>query len=273
MKDNDKDLETALDDIFGSDFIEIDVNGSKEDDKLSNNETELDVIHVKKEEDTKIEMPTNSTSMVSQKVTNNLKNEPAKNQSIINEEKNDSKENINNVNKEKLNKKKQKNKKMIIWIIIYSILISLLIFILVKYVFGVTKVVNCSSMAEDEGYKYTDEYKITYKKNSINFIENTYKYTALTDEFKSQIEYIKQDKLLYIVNSNGMPGFTYLYEISDDFIKIDGYFDFGLIEFSEIDKINQEEMPLFPIKINSKTNFKNLKKNLENEGYKCIPSK
>jgi len=272
MNDNDKDLETALDDIFGSDFIEIDVNGLKEEEKPSNNVSKSDVIDVE-EDDFRVEVPTNSTSMVNQKTTNDLDDEFSKKQKSTSEDENISKENINDVNKETLNKRKQGNKKTLIWITIYLILITLAIYILVKYVFGVTKVINCSSTAEDEGYKYTDEYKITYKKNTISFIENTYKYTALTDEFKSQIEYIKQDKLLYIVNSNGMPGFTYLYETSDDFIKIDGYFDFDLIEFNKIDKINQEEMPIFPIKINSKTNFKNFKKVLENDGYKCIPSK
>ncbi len=279
MDKNDKDLEVALDDIFGSDFIEIDVNQSKNTIEAQNDVSKLDmgetvndkpIIFVDEEKKT-----TNSIAKEKETFKDVLTNQFAETQVNFKDCKstdiNKKIDDINNNSKKK--GLKIKNKKIFIWFIICFILILLTIFILINYVFGITKVVNCSSSAEDEGYKYTEEYKITYKKNSISYIESTYTYNALNDEFKSQIDYIKQDRLLYIVNSNGMPGFTYLYEISDDYIKVEGYLDFNLIEFDKVDKINQEQMPISSIEINSKTSFKTLKKNLEGDGYICVSSK
>lgn len=165
------------------------------------------------------------------------------------------------------------NKKIIIYIALGAILGLIVVFILVNFVFGIEKKELCTSTAEDTGYKYTDEYKITYKKNKINYVESTYTYTALNSEYKEQIKYVSDDKLRAVINSNGMPGFTYTYETSDDYVKVNGYLDFTLFNYDEIEKINQEAMPLSYFKISRDVTYKTLKANLEKEGYKCTTTK
>ena len=49
--------------------------------------------------------------------------------------------------------------------------------------------------------------------------------------------------------------------------------DFSLFNFNEIDKINQDLMPISYFKFDSKTTYKSLISNFEKEGYECIPSK
>lgn len=165
------------------------------------------------------------------------------------------------------------NKKIIIYIALGTILGLIVVFILVNFVFGIEKKELCTSTAEDTGYKYTDEYKITYKKNKINYVESTYTYTALNSEYQEQIKYVSDDKLRAIINSNGMPGFTYTYETSDNYVKVNGYLDFTLFNYDEIEKINQEAMPLSYFKISRDMTYKTLKANLEKEGYKCTTTK
>lgn len=161
------------------------------------------------------------------------------------------------------------NKKIIIYIALGAVLGLIVVFILVNFVFGVEKKELCTSVAEDTGYKYTDEYKITYKKNKINYVESTYTYTALNSEYQEQIKYVSDDKLRAVINSNGMPGFTYTYETSDDYVKVNGYLDFTLFNYDEIEKINQEAMPLSYFKISRDMTYKTLKNDLEKNGYKC----
>ena len=50
-------------------------------------------------------------------------------------------------------------KKIIIYIALGTILGLIVVFILVNFVFGIEKKELCTSMAEDTGYNYTDEYK------------------------------------------------------------------------------------------------------------------
>ena len=161
------------------------------------------------------------------------------------------------------------NKKIIIYIALGAVLGLIVVFILVNFVFGIEKKELCTSTAEDTGYKYTDEYKITYKKNKINYVESTYTYTALNSEYQEQIKYVSDDKLRAVINSNGMPGFTYTYETSDDYVKVNGYLDFTLFNYDEIEKINQEAMPLSYFKISHDMTYKTLKNDLEKNGYKC----
>ena len=175
--------------------------------------------------------------------------------------------------KEKTNKNFFSLKRIIIYFVVGFLIGFVLIYVLVNYVFGVSKVTVCSQSAKDVGYEYTDEYKITYKKDKILYVESDYNYKALTDEFKSQINYVKDEKLLAVINSNGMPGFTYVYEVSDDHFKVNGYLDFELINFDKVDDINQDLMPISYFKIDSKLTYSSLISNLEDEGYKCTPSK
>ncbi len=196
---------------------------------------------------------------------------PENNLTIENNEASSSKDVLTSTNT--IKDDKSFNKKIIIYIALGAILGLIVVFILVNFVFGIEKKELCTSTAEDTGYKYTDEYKITYKKNKINYVESTYTYTALNDEYKEQIEYVSDDKLRAVINSNGMPGFTYTYETSDDYVKVNGYLDFTLFNYDEIEKINQEAMPLSYFKISRDVTYKTLKANLEKEGYKCTVTK
>lgn len=240
MNNNGNEIEDALNDIFGSDFINIDVD--KDEDK---------------------------ESVVSEIVPDVLK-EPGlikKADSKLMEEKTKSKK--KGTESKKIINKINENRKNIIYYLIGLVIITIVIYVLVNFVFGVTKTITCKLDAEDVGYHFTDLYKITYKKNKISYVESVYTYTALNDEYKGQIEYIKDDKVPVIVNSNGMPGFTYVYEASDDYIKVNGYLDFNLFEYDKIDKLDQNLMPISYFKINSKLTYKALKNNLEEKGYVC----
>lgn len=192
---------------------------------------------------------------------------PENNLTIENNEASSSKDALTSENT--IKDDKSFNKKIIIYIALGAVLGLIAVFILVNFVFGVEKKELCTSVAEDTGYKYTDEYKITYKKNKINYVESTYTYTALNDEYKEQIKYVSDDKLRAVINSNGMPGFTYTYETSDNYVKVNGYLDFTLFNYDEIEKINQEAMPLSYFKISRDMTYKTLKNDLEKNGYKC----
>lgn len=196
---------------------------------------------------------------------------PENNLTIENNEASSSKDVLSSKNT--IKDDKSFNKKIIIYIALGMVLGLIVVFILVNFVFGIEKKELCTSTAEDTGYKYTDEYMITYKKNKINYVESTYTYTALNSEYQEQIKYVGDDKLRAVINSNGMPGFTYTYETSDNYVKVNGYLDFTLFNYDEIEKINQEAMPLSYFKINRDMTYKTLKTNLEKEGYKCTTTK
>ncbi len=256
---HDDDLESALDDIFGADFIEIDV---KKDDKSTiNTEDKLEP---------KISETQNKLNDFNDDMPNfNYQDIPFDNEkTYLTTENSDDK---NHEDKNNNLKNKKNNKKKIISIIIVSLILLLLI--IMYFIFGVTRTISCSSSAVDKGYKYIDQYKISYKNNDIIYIESNYTYTALNNEYKEQIQYVKQEKLPVIINSNGMPGFTYIYETSDDYFKVNGYLDFELIKFDDLDKIDQDLKPVSYYKINSKTTYKSFKKQLEKDGYKCVLSK
>ena len=276
----DKDVKSALDDIFGPDFIEIDTSKTNEEDNI-NKENELieeknsnDFSAILSEENNKL----SNKTYVDDSKTLEKKSDKIENDLIIKEKKEDI--NLNNITKEEpknsdlnIDKKDNFNKKIIIFFVVGFILGIALIYLIVNYVQNKTYVVNCSSSAEDVGYKYTDEYKITYKQDEIINVEGVYTYTALTDEYKPQVNIIKEDKSHAIINSNGMPGFTYTYEISDDYLKVNSYLDFTLFDYKKINKIDQDLMPISYFKIYDDMTFSSLKKDLEKQGYKCVSSK
>lgn len=242
-------IEEALNNIFGSDFVEVDIKDDAKD--YVDNDNMYSAPKEDKVED----------------IFNTYQN----NNDIEAKEDNDLGNKV--INGKRITNKIKENKENIIYYLIGLAIITVIIYVLVNFVFGITKTVTCTYRAEDEGYDFSDEYKITYKKNKISYVESVYTYNALNDEFKGQLQYIREDKLPVIVNSNGMPGFTYIYESNDDFIKVNGYLDFTLFEFDKIDKMDQELMPISYFKIDSKTTYKTLKEDLESEGYVCTLSK
>lgn len=239
----------ALDSITDKSYESLDSN--EESSKISNNEA---INH-------------NNYDFNNQISTNLNTGYPENNLTIKNNEASSSKDALTSENT--IKDDKSFNKKIIIYIVLGILFGLIVVFILVNFVFGVEKKELCTSVAEDTGYKYTDEYKITYKKNKINYVETTYTYTALNSEYKEQIKHVSDDKLRAVINSNGMPGFTYTYETSDDYVKVNGYLDFTLFNYDEIEKINQEAMPLSYFKISRDMTYKTLKNDLEKNGYKC----
>ena len=227
MDEKDKQMKEALDDIFGDDVIEIkDTN----DDNLTN--TSLNIPNISSSE---IIAPTSLDN------ENNIQETTAKDNNIS-------------------------YKKIILYFLIGFVLGFILIYIIVNFVLNKEKTINCSYSANDLGYKITDEYKIKYKNNIILKVDGSYIYTAKTEEYKSQIEYIKNEKIPVIINSNGMKGFTYIYEVSDSYFKVNSYLDYDLFEFDKINKIDQKNMPISYFKIASDKSVKKLKNELINKG-------
>ena len=237
----DDNLEKALDDIFGNDFIEIEL----EDNKSSNNTK--DSIH----------SINNTTNNISINETNNIL----------------PKKEINEPVKSTRENKKSFNIFSILLIILIIIIVGLVIVYLPGYLESKEYVANCSYSVSDKGYSITDEYKITYKKNMLMYLDGKYKYTALTDEYKPQIEFVMNEKLPAIINSNGMDGFTYIYEASDDYFLVSSYLDINKFDFNIIDKNDNKKNPLSYVNINSKTTYKSLIKYFEKNGYKCTKSR
>lgn len=164
--------------------------------------------------------------------------------------------------------------KKVVIISIIVILITLAgVYLIINYNSNRKKVVNCSYIFDDKNYKITDEYKITYKNKKITYVEGVYIYSSKTNEYNSQIKYIKEDKLPAIINSNGMKGFTYTYENTDDSIKISSYLDYTIMDEDEINAIDQKIKPISYFKIDLNENDKNLIETFEKQGYKCIRSK
>lgn len=133
--------------------------------------------------------------------------------------------------------------------------------------------VSCSYDASDVGYKTHDEYLVSHRSNNITYIHGTYTYTAKTDEFKNQINIIKEEKIPVIVNSNGMEGFTHTYEISDNQISVFSYYDFTKIDFKKVDKNDDKITPISYVNFKSTTTYDKLIQNLKKSGYKCTSSK
>ena len=256
----DDNLEKALDDIFGNDFLEIDLG----DNKSFNNTNESDDNTIKEEYEsssvnTEDDIPStnNTTDNISINETNNIL--PSKE--------------IKKPAKSTSKNKKSINIFSILLVILIIIIVGLVVIYLPVYLEDKEYVVNCSYSVSDKGYKITDEYKITYKKDMLMYLDGKYKYTALTDEYKQQIEYVKNEKLPAIVNSNGMDGFTYIYEASDDYFLVSSYLDITKFDFNIIDKNDNKKNPLSYVNINSKTTYKSLIEYFEKNGYKCTKSK
>ena len=253
MDNKDVNVEHALDDLFSDDALDI-KNG--EVDNINDSSNEKEVEQVDKE----------STDIISANI--NEKSDLIEKEIIIDENEElpatVSEDNIpNDID----------TKKIVLYILVGFVVGLLLIFIIANSLNKQEKVVNCTLEAEDKGYKIVDEYKITYASNNIKKVNGTYTYKSKTTEYNEQIQYIKEEKLKAIINSNGMPGFTYLYELSEDYFKVDSYLNFEEMEFKTIDNNNWEQQPLSYFTFNSKTTFKDLKQSLEKNGYTCVNSK
>ncbi len=283
MDEKDNDIKQAIDSIFGDDILEIESNDNSL--KNDNNGTDINLKTstfnstntIEKKDDTKQSSIKDSVTINQEDKILLTSNNVSKETSLttVNKEENDYSKSIDTliVNQEEKKEKTSFNKNIIFYFIIGFVIGLILIYIIVGTVSGKQKVVNCSYNAEDTGYKVTDEYKIKYKNDSILYVEYLYNYIAKTDEYKSQIEYVKEEKIPVIINSNGMSGFTYIYETGDTFFKVNGYLDFTLFDYEKIKKLNQKVTPISYFNIDPNPSFKALQKNLEKNGYECTSSK
>ncbi len=272
--DNKKVLDEALNNIFGEDYIDLDNNLKYLDDKPLFEENEVFQNLKETNENFKNVFDDSLFSVRKEETTYHI--------NPVSDQKSETFKDIKEPKKEQnLSKKVRKDKqyveinpkKIIPYVIGILVIILILLYLLISNFITKKRVVSCSFVAEDTGYKIVDEYKITYSQNKIKYIESVYNYTVKTDEFKSQIEYIKNEKLPVIINSNGMPGFTYIYETNDNFFELSGYLDFELMEFDKIDKIDKKVNPITYFDINSKITYKDLQKELSSKGYVCTASK
>lgn len=163
--------------------------------------------------------------------------------------------------------------KFIIYFLIGILIGFVVIYLLLNSGNKKTMVSNCSFSVEDANYKINEEYKITYNKNNINFVEGSYLFKAKTEEYKNQVEFIKKDKIPVIINSNGMSGFTYMYETTSDSFKVNLYLDYEKFNKEKIKEIDQEITPISFFEIKTEKNYDNLIKTLENKGFNCTKSK
>lgn len=277
---NDNELEKALDDIFGSDFIEINVDDAskKSEDKkdgfhvfIDSQKEDLSKKNINKKDAEKPLFKHEDTTYID----SNKKDEKDHLKPVLDES---SEPKVNAGNDEEIPKQKKpkkKNKKFaftFVFIFLAILVFSGLIYLGFSLTIGFEKVTICQQEASDDGYEYSDQYKITYHKNKISYVESVYSYKALNEEYEDQVDLIKDEKLSVVINSNGMSGFTYVYQVSDDSFSVNGYLDFTLFNFEEIDQINQDLMPLSYFKISSDLTYEDLVSDLESQGYTCTRS-
>lgn len=304
MKDSNNDVNEALDDIFGADTIDINVTGEEEntpsyDEDLYPPENTLFVDKDEALFSGEFYEPGSENTLLN---GDGLMNQPAwpdDNTNFVNSS-DDSKTQVSTESSDatpsnQMSKKKRKkvrikgvnvkkelpvnlikflpNKGNVIYFGGGIVLVFLVLFLLFKFVFVGEKVLTCTFKASDEGYELTDVYKITHRKNKVKYVDGTYKYTTKSEAYKAQLPILKEAKLPVILNSNGMPGFTYLYEIGSEHFTVSSYLDFTLFDFEKIDKNNNDVTPISYFPISSKTTYKSLKEHLEKEGYSCVNGK
>lgn len=252
MHKKDDNLKDALDEIFDDDFIEVETKDSNEEnipliDRAIFTDYELE--EEKKEEQLK-QSDVNVHNINEKPVNNEVKDDLA------------TIKNIPKKDRSKINYKLL----LIILIAIIILLVSLGVYLAV---FEIEKTTVCELKAKDTGYNFSDTYMVIYKKNNIIKIKSSYVYNATDSEFTEQVKFVKESKLPIVINSNGMSGFTYTVEESDNMFKVNGYLDFEKMNFKEVDKQNYDLFPIAYEKIDSKTTYSSFINKLKKEGYSC----
>lgn len=242
MDSKDEDLKRALDEIFGD----------AAEDKKTEEESDFNGI---------------------------LDNEPHNESNIIDTSLDSNADGINlNVNEEDETKLQDgakdiiNSKKIFVYLLLGFVIGLMLLFFVIDKQDVQQNIVYCSHSKEDTGYKEMTEYKITKKDDVITFVEGTYTYVAKTDEYKTNIDKVKEEKIPVIINSNGMSGFTYSYETSDNLFKIDSYLDYELFDETQVKDALQKGTPISFYPISLEKNYLDLKKVLEKSGFKCTTS-
>ena len=177
--------------------------------------------------------------------------------------------NNDNILTSSINEDGKYKKKTIIFYFIIGVVVGLIILFTILFMnSGKIKTVNCSYENKDDVYTETEEYIITFSGNEISYIEGIYIYKTIPENSK-QLEIIREQKIPVIVNSNGIDGFTHVFEIGDSIFKAYSYYDYEIMNFDIVDKNDPNITPISYINIDSSKSYKKMKKDLENRGFKC----
>lgn len=186
---------------------------------------------------------------------------------------NEKEESTNNILESSANADGKYKKKTIVFYFVIGLVIGLIILFVILYInSGKTKTVNCSYTKKDDVYTETEEYTITYTDDVISYIEGVYSYRTIPENTK-QLDIIREQKIPVIVNSNGIDGFTHIFEVGDTVFKAYSYYDYEIMNFDIVDKNDPNKTPISYINIDSSKSYKKMEKDLENRGFKCINSK
>ena len=272
MKDKDKNIEEAIDNIFGEDVLTINTDS----DDSNDNDLSKTSLNIYNYENSDIDL-----SKLDDETKNQLENDhEALDNYDTNDEKNADEQNeSNNVmsldssSDDDIEVEKQTDlngkRKGILIILLCAILLVIVILTLFIYNLNCEKNVSCVYSVNDKNFVLSDTVKITYKKDKISYVNSNYSYAAITKDFKDQIDNIRQEKIPVIVNSNGMKGFTYILNEENDKFSITSSLDFTSFDYDEISKIDQKTKPISYFEIDSNLTYKKLKNILEKQGYTC----
>lgn len=276
MKDKDKNIEEAIDNIFGEDVLTINTDS----DDSNDNDLSKTSLNIYNYENSDIDL-----SKLDDETKNQLENdhEALDNYDTNDEKRLDEQNESNNVmsldssSDDDIEVEKQTDlngkRKGILIILLCAILLVIVILTLFIYNLNCEKNVSCVYSVNDKNFVLSDTVKITYKKDKISYVNGNYSYAAITKDFKDQIDNIRQEKIPVIVNSNGMKGFTYILNEENDKFSITSSLDFTSFDYDEISKIDQKTKPISYFEIDSNLTYKKLKNILEKQGYTCKKSK
>ena len=276
MKDKDKNIEEAIDNIFGEDVLTINTDS----DDSNDNDLSKTSLNIYNYENSDIDL-----SKLDDETKNQLENdhEALDNYDTNDEKRLDEQNESNNVmsldssSDDDIEVEKQTDlngkRKGILIILLCAILLVIVILTLFIYNLNCEKNVSCVYSVNDKNFVLSDTVKITYKKDKISYVNSNYSYAAITKDFKDQIDNIRQEKIPVIVNSNGMKGFTYILNEENDKFSITSSLDFTSFDYDEISKIDQKAKPISYFEIDSNLTYKKLKNILEKQGYTCKKSK
>ncbi len=276
MKDKDKNIEEAIDNIFGEDVLTINTDS----DDSNDNDLSKTSLNIYNYENSDIDL-----SKLDDETKNQLENdhEALDNYDTNDEKSTDEQNESNNVmsldssSGDDIEVEKQTDlngkRKGILIILLCAILLVIVILTLFIYNLNCEKNVSCVYSVNDKNFVLSDTVKITYKKDKISYVNSNYSYAAITKDFKDQIDNIRQEKIPVIVNSNGMKGFTYILNEENDKFSITSSLDFTSFDYDEISKIDQKTKPISYFEIDSNLTYKKLKNILEKQGYTCKKSK
>ncbi len=250
----DDEVSKALDDIFGNDFIELNVSNEKIETNDAQNDNDV----------------VNDTYKLDE-FDKNTKYNTEENQVLIDAYDTTENKNMKPDNLKVIKTDKKVDLKTVILVLLLCVLIAIIIiFVLTKNETQEQSSIVCYKKITTNDYDSTDEYVLNYSKNKLTYVSGTYTYKAKNETAINNMESIKEKKMDVIINSNGIEGFTHNYEVGEDSILISSYYDMELIDFSKIDN---EIKKLSYLKLTSGMKVSDLENSLKKDGYTCTKGK